>query len=105
MLIRYGCLLDTPVSMPHFGPYPSKWQLLDSTLASMNKAIFQLLNAARTFTNKQLHSCYSCENPRIRCVHGVFKALGKYASNPANLTYLCHKTVRDVLRAPLPISV
>lgn len=105
-LIYYGCLLDTPERVQHFGtrvPFPCT--LLDYTLPGMNIEMFQILNAARAFTNKQLYNCYNNENFRGHCANEVFHALGQNASNPANLMYLCRKAVRDVLQTPFPMAV
>ena len=106
-LIRYGCKLDTTEKVQYFG----HMTLLEYTLPARNRhqamdiKMFKLLNAARAFTNKQLYSCYCDENLRTKCAEEMFCALGESVSNPAKLTYLCRKAVRDVIRTPLPKTV
>ena len=101
-LICYGFLLDTPEKVQRFDEPPFQHP---TTVSGMNIEMFRLLNAARAFTNKQLYDCYNNVYLRVHCANEVFRALGQNASNPANLTCLCRKAVRDVLRTPLPMAV
>ena len=106
-LIRFGCSLDTPKKIIHLLGRWKKKTLLNLAICQKDLAVLTTLYTGGAFTNDVLYKCNNEEKLRDFCsdAPSIFESLEIFASNPQSLTLICRKTVREVIKRPLPQTV
>ncbi|MEW8546505.1 MAG: ankyrin repeat domain-containing protein [Candidatus Thiodiazotropha sp.] len=106
-LIRYGCALDTPRQVQPISCLKNQITLLHLTICQKDLAILTTLYTGGAFTNEVLYKTDSNVKLRNFCskVPQIFESIEIYASNPQNLKLICRKTIREVIKRPLPQTV